>query len=147
MTTLRSAVKSTLENDATLAGLLTGGVFDRRGLNRTTTDGIVDANGALKPCAVVTEETTSPLGHREWAFERVHFLVWLYEDEGSGYATIDQAKLRVRHLLHNQSVATDDGAVHHIEHTDSLGDSHDDVLKAEMTYERFVAYRKRGDGG
>lgn len=146
MATLRAAIKGALENDATLAGLLTGGVYDRRGISRTLTPAAFDANGAIEPCAVVTEEVTSPIGHREWAFERVHFLVWLYEDEGGGYGTIDQAKLRVRYVLHNQTVATDDGAVHHIEHTDSLGDSYDDVLKAEMTYERFVAYRKRGDG-
>lgn len=148
MATLREAIKTALEDDATLGTLLTGGVYDRRGISRTLTPDAFDSNGALQPCAVVTLEVAAPeiTGHREWRFERVYFLVWLYEDEGGGYATLDPAALRVRSLLHNQTLATDDGAVHHIEHVGSLGDSYDDTLLAEMTYERFVAFRQRDLG-
>ena len=146
MATLRGALKTAIEDDATLAGLLTGGVYDPREINRTTTPDAYDANGALKPCAVVALEGASPLGHREWAFEQVFVVVYLYEEEGNGYASIGQAGLPLRTLLNNQALSTDDGNVHHIQHADSLGDSYDEVLKAEMTYERFVVYRRRGDG-
>lgn len=146
MATLRAAVKTAIEGDGTLAGLLTGGVYDRRGINRTATPDAYDANGELKPCAVVTVEAASPLGHREWAFEQVFVVVYLYEEEGNGYAAIDQAGLRLRTLFHNETLATTDGDVHHMEHADSLVDMYDEVLKAEMGYERFVCYRRRGDG-
>lgn len=143
MATLRAAVKSVLEGDVTLAAILTGGVYSRAGISRTLTPDAFDSKGAIKPCAVVTEEATNRIGHREDKMEMVSLVVWLYEDEGSGYTLIDTAKMRVRALLHDQTVTTSDGYVHHIVHVYSLGDSFDDVLSAEMTHERFTVYRRR----
>ena len=145
--TLRAAVKAALSGDGTLSGLLTGGVYDRRGLSRTLTPAAFDATtGNIKPCAVVTVDSAVPMGHREQSFERVYLLVWLYEQDGSGYTVIDQARLRVIEVLHDASLSVDDGAVHTIEYASGIGDSHDDTLGAEMTNVRFVAYRNRGDG-
>lgn len=142
-TTLRSAIKSKLSGDATLMATLTGGVFDRRGISRTGTPTAYDSSGNLKPCAVVTIEATTPVGHPEFNFERVFFQVWLYEQEGNAYAGIDVARDRVRAVLHRATVVISPGGVHEILHADSFGDSYDDTLGAEMTYERFYAWRKR----
>jgi hypothetical protein len=143
MATLRTAVKALLVADGTLMGILTGGVYDRRGLNRSATPAAYDSRGQLLPCAVVTVETTTPTGPKEFDFEQVFFQVWLYEAEGNDYANIDLARDRVRALLHRQSVVITAGAVHEILHADSFGDSYDEALGAEMTYERFYAWRKR----
>lgn len=143
MSTLRQAVISLLENDATLMAILTGGVYDRREISRTLTPAAYSVVGALKPCAVVTLEVTTPLGPAEFDFETVYFQVWLYEEAGNHYAAIDPARDRVRALLHRQSVTITNGCVHEIRHADGLGDSFDEALNAEMTYERFYAWRKR----
>lgn len=144
-TTLRQAVIAALEADGTLMATLTGGVYDRREINRTATPNAYDSNGCLEPCAVVTLEAATPVGpHPDYRMEQVFFLVYLYEEEGNHYAGIDVAKQRVKTLLHQQRVTTTPDTVWEIRHADSLGDSYDDVLRAEMTYERFFAWKRRG---
>lgn len=144
-TTLRQAVISLLEADATLMAILTGGVYDRREISRALTPAAYSATtGALKPCAVVTISTTTPETIPDRPFEQVVFQVWLYEEPGNHYAAIGPAADRVRALLHTKTVAiTGTGAVHEIRHADGLGDSFDESLRAEMTYERFWAWRYR----
>lgn len=142
-TTLRTAIKSKLSGDSTLMTILTGGVFDRRGISRTGTPAAYDSNGTIKPCAVVTIEATTTKGPKEFDFEQVFFQVWLFEAEGNHYVNIDPARDRVRALLHRATVTISPGGVHEIIHADSLGDSYDDALGAEMTFERFYAWRHR----
>lgn len=143
MATLRQAVIALLEADVTLMATLTGGVYDRREISRTATPAAYDARGNLEPCAVVTIESVAPHGPKEFDFERVFFQVWLYEQEGNHYAAIDVARDRVRALLHRQSVTVTPGCIHEIIHADGLGDSYDEALGAEMTFERFYAWRHR----
>ena len=76
--------------------------------------------------------------------EQVFFVVYLYEEEGNNYAGIDVATQRVKTLLHQQTVSTTPDKVWEIRHADSLGDAYDEVLRAEMTYERFFAWKQRG---
>lgn len=143
-TTLRQAVKAELEADVTLMATLTGGVYDRRGISRTSTPDAYDARGELEPCAVVVLEAATPIGpHPDYRMERVFFVVYLYEEEGNAYAGIDVAKQRVKALLHQQRVTTTPDTVWEIRHADSLGDAYDEVLKAEMSFERFFAWRQR----
>jgi len=144
--TMRAAVKGAIEDDVTLASLLSGGVYDRRGISRTLTPAAFDANGSILPCAVVTVEAFTSQGHRENDFERAFVLVWLYEQNGSGYASIDQARLRVREVLNNASLQADDGAIHTVTYVGGIGDSYDDVLDAEMTHLRFTIDRHTGEG-
>jgi len=144
MTTLRQAVVALLEADATLMAILTGGVYDRREINRTLTPAAYDVRGQLRPCAVVTISATTPETIPDRPFETVFFQVWLYEAEGNHYAAIGPAADRIRALLHTKTVTiTGTGAVHEIRHADGLGDSYDEVLRAEMSYERFWAWRYR----
>ena len=143
MTTLREAVIDLLQADVTLMAILTGGVWERREINRTLTPSIYTATGAMKPCAVVLVEATSPVGPAQFDFEQVFFLVWLYEESGNHYSAIDLARDRVRALLHRQSVAITAGCVHEIRHADGGADFYDDVLSCEAAYERFYAWRHR----
>lgn len=143
MATLRGAVKALLAADVTLMATLTGGMYDRREISRTLTPDAYDTDGTLKPCGLVSIETTTPHGPKEFDFERVYFVVYLYEEEGNAYAAIDVAKDLVRALLHRQTVSIDTGGVFEILHADSLGDAYDEALRAEMTFERFYAWRNR----
>ena len=144
-TTLRQAVKAALEADVTLMATLTGGVYDRRGLSRTSTPDACNAPGELEPCAVVVVEAATPIGpHPDYRMERVFFAVYLYEDEGNNYAGIDVAKQLVKALLHQQRVTTTPDTVWEMRHADSFGDSYDEVLKAEMSFERFFTWKQRG---
>lgn len=143
MASLRDAVKTLLEADATLMATLTGGIYHRGGINRTATPDAYDTAGKLEPCAVIALETTTPLGPADFDFETVWFAVYLYEEEGGAYAHIDTAADRVRALLHRQTVTISAGGVHEIRHADSVGDQYDDAMRAEMRMERFYAWRKR----
>ena len=142
-TTLREAVIALLQADATLVATLTGGIQNRRGISRTDLPAAYNDRGELKPTAVVTIEATSPVGPAQFDFEQRFFQVWIYEQAGNNYAGIDVAKERIRALLHRQTVSIEPGCVHEIRHADSLGDSFDETLDAEMTYERFYAWTKR----
>lgn len=144
MATLRSAVKALLAADTTLMATLTGGVYDRRGINRTLTPAAYSSTtGALLPCAVITQEATAPKGDAEFDFETIYFQVWLYEEEGNAYAAIDVARDRVRALLHRQVVTISAGGIHEIRHVEGMGDFVDETLNAEASFERFLAWRKR----
>lgn len=143
MATLRAAIKAALAGDGTLAAILTGGMYDRRGISRTATPSAYNATGELMPCGVVTLETTTTHGPKEFNFERAFVVVYLYEEEGNAYAAIDPAADRIRALLHRQTVTTTPSLVWEILHTDSIGDQYDDVLRAEMRMERFQVWRKR----
>ena len=144
-TTLREAIVSLLSGDATLGTTLTGGVYNRRDLSRTATPSAYNTTtGDINPCAVVTMSTPVQEAIKEAAFERDWFQVWLYEAEGNNYANIDIAADRVIALLHRQTVTVSPGGIHEIQYADGLGDSYDDVLRCEMSYLRFWAWRYRG---
>lgn len=146
MSTIRSVVKALLAADATFAAAATGGVYDRRDINRTQTPAAYNSTtGELKPCAVVVMSTSAEIAHREVnGFEQTFFFIYYYAPEGNDYAAIATMQARARALLHNQTLTITDGRVHDkVEFVDSPGDLYDDVLGAEMSYDRFMAYRKR----
>lgn len=107
--TVVGAAKTILEADtATLVAAATGGIFDldeagRLGLNRTTTPGIVDSNGILKPCVLLKSRSAVSDGILADDADQSHSLiemleVWFYEDDG--YTVIDAMRDRVYTLLH-----------------------------------------------
>jgi hypothetical protein len=143
MARLRGAVTAALEGDGTLMAILTGGVYDRRGISRTATPDAYDSRGELLPCAVVAISSDTPIGPAQYETEQTFFNVYFYEAEGNAYAGIDAAKERVKAVLHQGTVSIDDGQVLEIRHADGIGDSYDEILKAEMSYLRFYAWRHR----
>jgi len=110
------AVATLLRADATLAGILTGGIYTsgqvgRVGISRETTPAAFDANGWLKPCALVKQRGNVPDGMvRDSAPVVVSAAqvveIWLYQD--SGYSTLDSAMTRILTLLEGTTV--DSGA-------------------------------------
>lgn len=106
-------VAAILAADPTLNAILTGGIFatatiGRSGITRKNTPSAFDADGYLKPCALVKERDIVPIGdvldfdaQLESARQAVE--VWLYEN--SGYANIDAAVARVRALLMGEMLA------------------------------------------
>jgi len=145
MATLRSAVKALLAADTTLLATLTGGVYDRRAISRTATPAAYDTtSGLIKPCAVVALSSESRLGPAEMATEEDYLVVYLYEADGNHYAAIDVARERIKALLDRQTVTVTSGKVLEIRYADGIGDTFDEVLNAEMSSIRFLAWRKRG---
>ena len=92
-----------MEADATLMGILTGGVFTKaevgpEGITRDTASGAFDGNGRLKPCALVVQGALTPDGavHDEEAIiasgaQRVQIFVY----ERINYSNIDAALSRL----------------------------------------------------
>lgn len=109
-----SEVAALLEADATLDALLTGGIYVSAtvgplGITRETNPAAFDANGWLKPCALVRERNKVPEGSVldfDAQIESVRQIVevWLYADSSAGYATLDTAAQRIRALLMGETL-------------------------------------------
>lgn len=93
--------------DATLIATLTGGIYTREdigpdGISRETTPGAFDANGYLRPCALVKQRGDLPDGEvvdegEQTVSARQVVEVWLYQR--IAYAAIDAAKARLYTLF------------------------------------------------
>lgn len=102
-------VAAILDADATLDALLTGGIYTSSavgplGITRDTVPAAFDADGYLKPCALVRQRDRVPVGDvldydAKLESARQVVEVWLYDDQGNGYATLDSAAARIRTLL------------------------------------------------
>lgn len=104
-----SEVAAILDADATLDALLTGGIHisgtvGPLGITRETVAAAFDANGYLKPTALVRQRNLVPTGDvldfdakLESARQMVE--VWLYSDQSDGYTTLDSAAAQVRTVL------------------------------------------------
>lgn len=100
--------------DSTLMALLTGGVFEsgtvgRLGITRESAPGAFDANGWLRPCALVRQRGNIPDGVMRDGMAQVTSTaqvveIWLYED--AGYTAIDAAVTRLHALF--EGVILDD---------------------------------------
>lgn len=123
---IRTDIRETLAADATLAAILTGGIYDASelpedGLTPSGVPGAFDAVGRLSPVAVVRFSTmteTELIG----ASKRRFFQIWIYDDVG--YANIDTAQARCRVLLHRRKrFKTDGGTVYYttwVDDTDEM---------------------------
>lgn len=107
-------IAAILDADATLDALLTGGIHTSvsagpMGISRDTTPGAFDANGYLKPTALVNQRDKVPTGDvldyetQAESFRQI-VQIWLYNDSGSGYATLDTAAARIRTLLMGETL-------------------------------------------
>lgn len=102
-------VAAILEADATLTALLTGGIYTSAdvgplGITRDTTPGAFDADGYLRPAALVKQRNRVPTADvldfdAKLESARQIVEVWLYADQGDGYTTLDTTAARVRSLL------------------------------------------------
>lgn len=104
-----SEIATILDADATLDALLTGGIHQSStagplGITREATPTAFDANGYLKPSALVRQRNRVPTGDVLDFDDQLESMrqiveVWLYADSGAGYTTLDTAAARIRTLL------------------------------------------------
>lgn len=109
-----SEIAAILDADATLDALLTGGIHQSstvgvNGITRETTPSAFDANGYLKPSALVRQRNRVPTGDvldfdAQIESARQIVEVWLYADSSAGYSTLDTAAARIRVLLMGETL-------------------------------------------
>lgn len=97
-----------MTGDATLMAILTGGVHQAGllGVERITRETVAaafDANGYLKPCALVQQRADVPTGDvvdyiAQVTSNRQIVEIWVYQDS-PGYTAIDAALARLRTLF------------------------------------------------
>jgi hypothetical protein len=105
-------VAAVMAADGALMAILTGGVYTAAGagplgVTRETTPGAFDADGYLRPAALVRQRGQTPDGviddqETQQASAARVVEVWLYED--SGYTNIDAAGERLFRLLHGRKL-------------------------------------------
>jgi hypothetical protein len=135
---LRDDIKTYLEADATLTGILTGGVHAGVEISRQNTPSAFDSNGEILPCALVKEEADAKTGpfHESSV---TYILVFFYQRYD--YDSIDQALDRVFTLLHRQKVGT---KVWEILWANDIKDQEDQALGCSLSLSRYQVYRNRG---
>lgn len=136
--TLRESLLQTLQSDAALSILLTGGAHTGTEISRQNTPAAFDANLELKPCALLKMSTDGPVAPHTLG-ARTFFSVMFFQRDG--YAEIESAKDRVFGLLHYQKIGE---GVWEIHHTDDVLDTRDDALAAALIISRFEVIRLRG---
>ncbi len=141
--------ETVMEADATLVALLTGGIYTKEttgveGLSRETTPAAFDANGYLKPCALIRQRdlvpdnaVRDPMAQKASAAQTVE--IWLYADAGAGYSAIDSARNRLYTLFEGYQFAGDGFEV---AWTNSLGNLRDPgaLRNAAMSRIDFIVY-------
>ena len=140
MSDLRAAVKTAIENDVTLAALLTGGVFDVREISKSGTPGAFDEDKQIQPCALVKFPADTVDGPRGLA-GRLAVDIYLYEF--NSYATIDQALPALYSLFHLQKVGVAADGVWEMRWANDVRDQEDSALRTNMHLSRYEIFRKR----
>ena len=141
--TAYATILATLQGDATLAGILTGGLYDGTEVNdisRQATPAAYDEYSELKPCAIVKPETQAPAGpHPDGS--RLYVTIWFYQQSGS--AAIDAGRVRAYQLLHRATLAGSDG-LWDVRHANDLLGIEMQALGVPAIMSRYVATVNRG---
>jgi len=117
MATLRAKVKATLQANAPLVALLTGGILDASVLDFTgegASQAPREADGVtLKTHAVIRWGDVSPNGSGlKIGDEAETFEIYVYQD--TGFDVIESALIKIKKLLHDSYLVTDDRALAHV---------------------------------
>lgn len=136
---LKEDIQAALQEDETLAGLLTGGIYTGvEEINRASTPGAFDSTTKeLKPCALIklgTELKTGPYARS------VNSPVIIYFYQRDGYDAIDPAMERAYDLLNDERIG--DG-VWQVMYDISVPQQRDTALDCSLGMQRFVAVRHR----
>lgn len=138
-----ATILGALQDDAQLAVILTGGVYDGMevgDISRQATPAAYDANSELKPCAILKPETQAPAGpHPDGS--RLYVTLWFYQQSGS--AAIDAGRVRAYHLLHRATLAGSDG-LWDVRHGNDLLGMEMQALGVPAIMSRYVATVNRG---
>lgn len=134
---LSDDLKLSLTGNPAVMALLTGGVHSDTRISRQTTPTAFDANGEIKPCALVKAGVETPSGphHRG---SRAFVEVYLYQY--AGYAAIRAARDLIYTLWHEQRSGA---GVWQMFSTDDVNDQLDDALKCSLIVSRYMVVRRR----
>lgn len=138
-----ASILAALQGDVTLAGILTGGVYDGMevsDISRQATPAAYDDYSELKPCAIIKPETQAPAGpHPDGS--RLYVTLWFYQQSGS--AAIDAGRVRAYQLLHRATLAGSDG-LWDVRHANDLLGMEMQALGVPAIMSRYVATVNRG---
>jgi hypothetical protein len=140
MATIRTALRTLLENDAALGALLTGGVFDASELPQDgggMSSAPKEANGVtIRPYAIIRFAASS--AGEAWEHAELRTMVEIYAYQSVGYATIESALARIQLLLHDKYITADDRQIAHFllvfESRDLMAD---EIGSAAMRFARY----------
>lgn len=137
MTDVKTVIVGLMQADATLTGLLTGGIYGVAEITpNMPSPSPFDAFGRVRPCALVRREVSAATGPRG-RFSRQFVVIFFYDS--AGYEVITEAMSRTRALLHEHRIG---GGAYEIQHVDTVDDQYDDALLAFMHRARYeVAVR------
>ena len=139
MAVLRDVLRTTLSGDETLAALLTGGVLDVSTMPADqggAGDAPRESNGVIKPHARV--KLNGGPAMQPWRLSPLLNTAEIYVYQPKGYATIDAALDRVKVLLHDAYLSSDDTQLAHLVHAYVSPDLVADELGgAAMRFTRF----------
>jgi len=108
-----ATIKAVLAADATLTGILTGGIYTYRetgrlGISRTTTPNAF-LDGFLRPTALIKGRQELADGEiqdsdGQFSTTRQVIEIYLYDDGDNNYSTLETARTRIYALLQNKQL-------------------------------------------
>jgi hypothetical protein len=102
--TIADDVKTVMKANATLMAVLTGDVWvGITEINRQTAAAAFDANGEIKPCALIKVGTEVPSGPYSRSTQ-VAIMIYFYQRTGYGF--IESAMDKTYDLLHEKKIGT-----------------------------------------
>jgi hypothetical protein len=134
-------VLTELQGDATLAGLLPGGMYAETEISRQNTPDAFDANQEVLPCLALRIESETQSGVYNQAGSvgvRTYLVGYLYQRYG--YDKINAAREQMFTLLDHAKIGT---RVWEIEWVDDLPNLEDPGLNCSMCVSRYQAMRRR----
>ena len=135
---INNVVKSLLLADGPLMSVLTGGVHDTSEITRQLAPTAFDANGEIKPCALVKSGNETAMQHK---IQAVQTPVVIYLYERSGYAAIDAALARIYTLLDQRHIGA--SGVWEAQFNTEIARLTDEGLKCSLGTQRWNLIRKR----
>lgn len=135
-----AAILQALQSDATLTGLLPGGLYDGiavQDISRQATPDAYNEWGELQPAGILKPESQAPRGpHPDGA--RLFVTLWLYQQNGA--AEIDAARERAYAVLHRTQLA----GMWEVVHANDILGAEVQGLDLPVIMSRFVATVNRG---
>lgn len=129
---MKATIFATLNTDATLTALLTGGLYDGVvEISRQATPAAFDAYQEVLPCLLLKTGTRASTGPQYIKAERLFVNIWLYQERVD--TAIQSANNRIYELLHETCLPTtagDTGAMWWITHvSDAITNEETDILR------------------
>lgn len=135
---LSGDIKTALLADATLVGLLTGGIYnDVEEISRQNTAAAFDATTKeIKPCALIKVPSEVPTGPYVRGV-RTTFVIYVYQRQG--YGVIEPAMGYIFNDVNDQQIGSN---VWNIEYVSAVYQQRDQALDCALGSLRFSAVRK-----